>query len=50
MKQKEFINRFIKNLMCENYAEARDNLKDIMIEKVKSRIREIELSKTGVTK
>jgi hypothetical protein len=46
MKQKKAIAKFVKNLMCENYAGARENLRDIMVEKLKDRIRNVERTRT----
>lgn len=42
MKTKKFIDKFIRDVVNENYATARDNLHNIIVEKMKNRIRNIE--------
>lgn len=51
MNQEAIITNFVKNLISENYAVARENLRDIMVSKLKDRIRNIERARTsGVNK
>lgn len=42
MKHRKSISEFVANLAKENYAAARDNLRDVVVEKMKDRIRDIE--------
>lgn len=41
MKAEEYVGKFIKNLATENYANARENLRSALSEKIKARIHQI---------
>ena len=42
MKEKQFINDFIKNITEEKFALAKDSLRSVVVEKMKTRIRAVE--------
>ena len=41
MNAKEYVGKFIRNLATENYADARNDLRSALSEKIKDRIRQI---------